>query len=173
MGVYDADLTEEGQELFEGLLVGKQLRLQQMHRDYVTDLPPDLDGEEFVNVASTPKCKVQGLALRYATEAPPLPGKAGTSAYMAFDVDDHIPSSGPAPVRSLHILTTQGHPDFTEETVGLLASSETEMGAASQETVAEFLRTASKPHDGKAVFVTFLTMLGYEPARDEGGPTFS
>lgn len=171
--MYDADLTEEGHELFDGLLAGRQLRLEQVHRDIVTDLPPDLDGEEFLNLASTPKCKVQGLALRYMTEAPPLPGKAGTSAYMAFDVDDHIPSSGPAPVRSLHILTTQGHPEFTPELVALLASSKTEMGTASAETIAEFTATANKPHDGTAVGVIFLAMLGYEPARDEGGPTFS
>lgn len=149
------------------------MKLQQVHRDIVLDVPPDFQGEDFILLGSTPRCKVQGLALKYPTEAPPLPSSAGTSSYMAFDISDHISSSGPVPARSLHILTTQGHPEFTTSIVELIMGVRSEMGVIQGELLEEGKERAPKPHDGLKVGAVMLSMLGYEEAKDESGTHFS
>jgi len=57
IGVYDVDLTELGQRLFQK----ESLRIQQMHRDHVPSLPPN-----FLLLGSTPKCGIQGMLLPYS-----------------------------------------------------------------------------------------------------------
>lgn len=168
------ELTEEGREVLGWEENEKLLRLQQVHRDEVAELPPDHEGEEFICLGSTPRCKVQGLALKYITEAPPLPSAAGTSAYTAFDVtDSSLASSGPHPARSLHVLTTQGHPEFDQSIVELIMGVRSEMGVIEGDLLQEGQERAPRPHDGFRIGEAILAMLGYEAARDEGGSQFS
>ncbi|KDN52922.1 class I glutamine amidotransferase-like protein [Tilletiaria anomala UBC 951] len=174
VGVYDAQMTEEGKELLNWEPEESScLRLQQVHRDEVIELPPDFNGEEFINLASTARTPIQGIALRYPTECPPIPSVVNTSAYLAFDISDSgISSSGPLPARSLHVLTTQGHPEFNREIVELIMSVKTEMGAITGNLLEEGLQNAQKEHDGLRMGAIFLAMLGYERAKDEGGHSF-
>lgn len=125
LGVYDCDLTDDGRQLlnYEDDDPAAKLRIHQVHRDGVTALPPNC-----VCLASTEHTAIQGLAERYITPAPPLPSVAGTSAYMAFDVSDFgTDSTGPMPVRSAHVLTVQGHPEFDEEIVRTLIDARSEV----------------------------------------------
>lgn len=127
IGTYECKLTEEGRELLGYSQDDTLMRTQEVHRDIVTVLPDD-----FVNLASTEKTQYQGLAKRYPTDAPPLPSIAGTTAYMAFDISDfQSDSSGPLPVRSAHILSVQGHPEFDEEIVTAIIDVRTEVSIRS------------------------------------------
>ena len=140
----------------------------------MASVPPDFQGEEFLNLASTDRTEVQALALKYPTEAPPLPSTAGGSAYLAFDVSDHtLSSSGPAPARSLHILSTQGHPEFNQDIVEKIMSVRSEMGVVQGELLEEGRKRAPRPHDGLRVGAVFLAMLGFQAAKDEGGTHFN
>ncbi|RPA86731.1 putative class I glutamine amidotransferase [Ascobolus immersus RN42] len=57
VAVTEVDLTEEGKRVFG---VDKML-MHQMHRDMVPELPPPLDGQEVQLLASTNRCKIQGM----------------------------------------------------------------------------------------------------------------
>ncbi len=183
LGVYDIELTEDGREILlwdeydqmaEETQEGKKyVRLQQVHRDEVAELPPPFEREEFLNLGFTERSPVQILALKYPTEAPPIPSTAGTSAFIPFDVSDStISSSGASPLRALHILTTQGHPEFDAGIVELIMGVRSEMGVVEGELLKEGQERAPKPHDGLKVGAYFLAMLGYEEAKDEGGTHF-
>jgi GMP synthase-like glutamine amidotransferase len=189
IGVYDVELTPEGQEYlgyaereqhmvrmrsYDGLVLQLMMLLaqhiHQVHRDIVPELPPAFNGTDFLNIGSTARCEVQGLALPYPTDAPPLPSTAGGSAYIAFDVTgEATDSSGPAPARSLQVLTVQGHPEFDEEIVTTLIDARSEMGAISGPDRDEGLRRAPLPHDGKRIGAVILSMLGVEPKRTDEG----
>lgn len=163
LGVYDCELTEEGREILCYPEEENYMRIQEVHRDVVTELPPDC-----INLASTKICQNQGFVKKFITPAPPLPSVAGTSAYMAFDVSDfQTDSSGPSPVRSAHVLTLQGHPEFDEEIVKALIGSRSEMGVISGTLKEEGLERYTKPHDGIHLGAVFLIMLGLEPRRTE------
>lgn len=163
LGVYECQLNEEGRELLQYPEEEQYMRIQQVHRDAVTSLPPDC-----IDLASTERTPYQALAQKYPTPAPPLPSVAGTSAYMAFDVSDfQTDSSGPSPVRSAHVLTLQGHPEFDQEIVHTLIQARSEMGVVTGELKEEALQRYNKPHDGLHLGIVFLMMLGLEPLRTE------
>jgi len=123
LGTYECELTEEGKELLGYNQDESLMRIHQVHRDIVTDLP-----DQCVNLAKTSKTNVQGLAVRFPTDSPPIPSIAGTSAYMAFDVSDtQTDSSGPLPVRSAQVLSVQGHPEFDEDIVTTVVEARTEV----------------------------------------------
>ena len=131
LGTTSCTLTEHGRELlgYDEPTDSDQMAIQQVHKDHVVDLPPDFQGESFENLASTDISPIQSLILKYPTEAPPLASTAQTSAYMAFDIEDsETASSGPHPLRSLHVLTFQGHPEFDREIVENIIEVRTEMG---------------------------------------------
>lgn len=123
VGSYECDLTEEGREMLGYGEEEAVLRIQECHRDHVTEVPRGCE-----LLASTSKSPIQGFALRYPTEAPPLPSTAGTSEYTAFDISDFgTDSSGPMPARSAQVMTLQGHPEFDEEIVTALIFAKTEV----------------------------------------------
>lgn len=97
-------LTEEGQKLVATPENKEQkLRIQQVHSDHVTSVP---DGFELL--ASSEKCPVQMLAKYYQEddmkEGLPPP----------FTHDTELP---PVPYSLVHILTTQGHPEWGPEVI--------------------------------------------------------
>ncbi|SNX84451.1 uncharacterized protein MEPE_03160 [Melanopsichium pennsylvanicum] len=131
---------------------------------------PDFQGERFENLASTDISPIQSLILKYPTEAPPPASTAGTSAYMAFDIEDsETASSGPHPLRSLHVLTFQGHPEFDREFVESIIGIRAEKGIVTGELRERSLENAKKPHDGLKLGRAILTMLGVEEARTDTG----
>lgn len=73
------------------------LRIQQVHADHVTKIP-----EDFVLLASSEKVRIQALAKYYKirdTEEGKAPGYAhGLSSI--------------SPYRDVHIITSQGHPEW-------------------------------------------------------------
>ncbi|PWN41926.1 class I glutamine amidotransferase-like protein [Ceraceosorus guamensis] len=169
LGVYEVELSDEGKEYLgyehgEGIM-----RIHQVHRDIVASAPPDFQGQTFENLGSTSRCSVQGLALRYPTDAPPLPSAVSSSDYIAFDISSVEDSSGPAPSRSLHILTLQGHPEFDAEIVETLIDARTEMGLIQGDLRREGLERAKREHDGARIGRAVLAMLGVEAKRTEEG----
>lgn len=141
-----------------------------MHKDHVPVLPAPYNGNSFVNLATTSNSPIQGLALRYPTDAPPLPSSAGTSAYMAFDISDSgTSSSGPSAQRNLHVLCLQGHPEFDEDIVKKVVDVREEKGILSKEFAKECRANAEKGHDGRKLGKAILATLGVEPARTEEG----
>ena len=131
----------------------------------MTDMPKPVDGDAWELIGSSEKAKIQGLALRYPTEAPPLPSAVKTSSYIAFDVDDSTTSaSGPLPIRNLHVITLQGHPEFNT------AVTENELTALhkgqvlDETTFAGAFGRASEEQDGLETARMLLAMLGVEPA---------
>ncbi|KAL9932887.1 hypothetical protein V8E36_008142 [Tilletia maclaganii] len=169
VGTYQCTLTEEGQG-YLGYDTELEMALQQFHRDTI-EMPPDFEGTEWINLAYTPKTRHQAIGLCYPTEAPPLPSSAGTSSFIAFDLDDMTASSGPSPARALHVLGLQGHPEFNAGIVKAIAAVRTEMGVISEADKEEALERADRPHDGRRIGALILTMLGVEPAKDESGGT--
>lgn len=143
--------------------------IHQVHRDIVVSLPPPFQSEPFINLGYTSRCAIQGLALPYPTEAPPLPSAAGGSSFIAFDINAMDDTSGPSPARSLHVLTLQGHPEFDEEIVKLIIDARTEMGTIDGDLREQGLERAARAHDGRRLGAAVLTMLGVEPRRTESG----
>lgn len=196
IGVYDTELDEEGEEIWgytkwdledergSGQVVElregeegqddatKKLRLQQVHKDHVSEMPEALGTTEFINLASTPATPIHSLALKYPTDSPPLPSVAGTSQFIAFDTFTPPTSSGPSPPRALQFLSVQGHPEFDSEIVKLLIEAKTEMGSVPEEIRDEAKRRAVLEDDSLKVGRRMLCMLGVEEGREEGGNTF-
>ncbi|CEH12496.1 Predicted glutamine synthetase [Ceraceosorus bombacis] len=169
LGVYEVRLSDEG-KAYLGYEHGEDImRIHQVHRDIVVCPPPDFQGQTFVNLGSTSRCSLQGLALRYPTDAPPLPSAVSASEYIAFDISSVQDSSGPAPSRSLHILTLQGHPEFDAEIVETLIDARTEMGLIQGDLRSEGLQRAKRQHDGARIGRAVLAMLGVEAKRTEEG----
>ncbi len=80
---------------------------------------------------------------------------------MAFDIEDiDTASSGPNPLRSLHVLTFQGHPEFDREIVENIIEVRTQMGIVTGELRERSLENAKKPHDGLKLGRAILAMLG-------------
>ncbi|CAO1622296.1 unnamed protein product [Parajaminaea phylloscopi] len=188
LGVYDCDLTEEGEEIWgytkwdeedergssqlrevDEATGNKKLRIQEVHKDYVAEMPEAVGGTDFLSLASTEKTACQSLCLKYPTDSPPLPSVAQTSQFIAFDTFTPPTSSGPSPPRACQILTLQGHPEFDREIVELLVDSKTEMGPLPEGSRAEALERAKKPEDNLKIGRRLLCMLGVEQARHEGG----
>ncbi|KAK0547018.1 hypothetical protein OC845_004305 [Tilletia horrida] len=168
VGTYQCTLTDEGRE-YLGYELETEMALQQFHRDCI-DLPEPFEGTEFINLAYTDKTKCHAIGLPYITDSPPLPSAAGTSSFVAFDLEDGSGySSGPSAARKLHVLGLQGHPEFNAGIVKAIAAVRTEMGVISAEDEEEALERAERPHDGRRVGALILTMLGIEAARDESG----
>ncbi|EST05465.1 Glutamine amidotransferase [Kalmanozyma brasiliensis GHG001] len=170
LGTFSCTLTPHGKELLGYDENETQMAIQQVHKDHVPELPPDFAGESFENLASTEISPIQSLILRYPTEAPPLASTAQASAYMAFDIEDsETASSGPNPLRSMHLLSFQGHPEFDREIVENIIEVRTEMGIVTGELREKSLVNAKKPHDGLKLGRAILAMLGVEEARTDTG----
>lgn len=145
--------------------------LQQAHMDYVCDMPLPVEGDAWQSLGGNEKCPIQGLTLHYPTEAPPLPSSVKTSSYVAFDVEDIATgSSGPMPIRSAHVLTLQGHPEYNAPVMRDLLSQLRESGIINE---TEYEAALSSVHEGQRNLDTakiLLAMLGMEPATAELDP---
>lgn len=140
----------------------------QVHLDRVESLPPPLDGDEWVNLGYSEACPIQGMALQYPSEAPPLPSAVKGSAYVAFDVDDATTgSAGPLPIRRVHVLTLQGHPDYNTRVTRDLLRALRDGQVIDQKAYEDAALTVARSHDGHAIAKMLLAMLGVEPATGE------
>jgi GMP synthase-like glutamine amidotransferase len=95
-----------------------------MHRDHVPEIPPG-----FILLGSTAVSPIQGMVLPY-----PALGE-GT-----------VPSAA-----ETHILTVQGHPEFTGPIVEKMVDFRAERGIIDAERAAKAREDAYKQHDGLGV----------------------
>lgn len=109
IGSTELTLTEEGRKLIASPEdPERKLRIQQVHSDHVTSVP---DGFELL--ASSEKCPVQMLAKYYNDLA------EGNPPGLTHDTE--LP---PRPYSMVHILTTQGHPEWGAEVIDPLIDGE-------------------------------------------------
>lgn len=94
-----------------------------MHRDHVPDVPPS-----FYLLGSTPQCLVHGLALPYQLASP--------SQKLKFSPPN------------IHVLTLQGHPEFTPSIVSHIIDTREKTGAMNAEVVKEGRERAGRKNDG-------------------------
>ncbi|KAH8110957.1 class I glutamine amidotransferase-like protein [Phellopilus nigrolimitatus] len=119
IGTTEIDLTDVGKEVFK---TGKpSIAIQQMHRDHVPAVPPS-----FHSLGSTPISPVHGLVLPYVSGPPSK-------------------ISDPA---NIHILTVQGHPEFTSDIVNAIIDVREKSGAMSAEVVQDGRLRAGREHEG-------------------------
>ncbi|WFD44621.1 GMP synthase (glutamine-hydrolyzing) [Malassezia psittaci] len=142
--------------------------LEQLHYDSVKQMPKPVDDEPWELVGSSEQVPIQGLALRYATEAPPLPSSVKTSSYIAFDVEDSTTSaSGPLAIRHLHVFTLQGHPEFNTAVAQTELTALHECQQMDEATYRAAYKRAGAEQDGLETARMILAMLGVEPALAE------
>lgn len=131
-------------------------------------MPQPVEGDPWILLGGNDSTPIQGLALRYPSEAPPVPSSVKTSSFVVFDVDDMVTNaSGPMPVRGVHVLTLQGHPEFNnpvaQDVIRALASE----GVINDTVCKQALEDATLPHQGLECGKIMLGMLGIEPATVE------
>jgi len=130
LGPTQIQLTDIGKQIFGSY---DTLSIQQMHRDHVPALPPS-----FHLLASTPVSLIQGM-VRFSSGANPTTG---------------------TPLPPIHIITTQGHPEFNESVVTSLVEQRSQSGVITQEAAAEaqtrrFRKTDGVDIIGKAIWENF------------------
>ena len=139
--------------------------LEQAHMDYVSEIPPPVEGDEWQSLGGNEKCPIQGLTLHYPTEAPPLPSSVKTSTYVAFDVEDNVTgASGPMPVRSVHVLTLQGHPEYNASVMQDVLSFVHASGLINEKEFHDGQVRANEKQQNLETAKILLGMLGMEPA---------
>ena len=97
--------------------------IQQMHRDHVPVVPPP-----FHLLGSTPITENQGMVL-FSDSDTPLP-------------------TPDAPIPPIHILTLQGHPEFTANIVKEIVKVRSESGVMDKKTAENARRCADLHNDG-------------------------
>ncbi|KAI5826439.1 class I glutamine amidotransferase-like protein [Schizophyllum commune Tattone D] len=110
-------------EVGKNVFGGKdELYLQQMHRDHVPAIPAG-----FELLGSTPVCPNQGMVQFYEGEG------AATDP------------------RRIHILTVQGHPEFTAEIVDKMVDARAASGVIPADTAKDYARRRAWTNDGVTV----------------------
>ncbi|KAG5351513.1 hypothetical protein C0989_006173 [Termitomyces sp. Mn162] len=104
--------------LAQSLFATDSLTIQQMHRDHVPSLPPST-----LPLASTPTSPIQ--------------------AFVRF-----FPSSQSQSLNNVHILSIQGHPEFTEPIVSHLVSARAKSGVIPPDVAADYHTRREWPNDG-------------------------
>lgn len=94
-----------------------------MHRDHVPNLPPN-----FTLLGSSTVCAVQGMV-------------------QIYDTNENAPSEKIEP-SNVHILTVQGHPEFTASIVEKMVDMRVERGVFDQAVAEKARLDAVKEHDG-------------------------
>ena len=106
--------------------------------------------------------------MRYPSEAPPLPASVKTSSFVVFDVDDMVTNaSGPMPVRGVHVLTLQGHPEYNNQVAQDLIRVLASEVVIDQSVCQKSLEDATQSHQGLECGKIILAMVGVEPATVE------
>lgn len=101
----------------------QSMTIHQMHRDHIIDVPPG-----FQLLGSTPIANNQGMIKLYTDKQP------------GSNIWDNI-----------HILTLQGHPEYTEAIVTGLAEIRSKNGTITPEEAADAERRRYWDHDGVGV----------------------
>ncbi|CCM04362.1 uncharacterized protein FIBRA_06534 [Fibroporia radiculosa] len=99
------------------------LNIQQMHRDHVPAVPPS-----FELLGSTPISLNQGMVRFYEGRGAGTPG-----------------------VEDVHILTVQGHPEFTEHIVDTIVRARESTGVISKDVAEDSRRRGSWRNDGVSI----------------------
>ncbi|EEB90848.1 hypothetical protein MPER_10893, partial [Moniliophthora perniciosa FA553] len=129
VGPTPVKLTELGKEVF-GV---EDLNIQEMHRDYVPDVPPN-----FHLLGSTDVTMNQGMVRFSGNVSPPVdPTK-------------------------IQIFTVQGHPEFTEAIVSEIARARTEKGVMDQETHDDAMRRKDWKNDGPLIAKAIWRIIGVD-----------
>ena len=139
--------------------------VEQFHWDHVAEAPGAFQGTQFELLASSERTPVGGCSLHYPTEATPQPSITGANAYEDFDVDDTCTKAAdPMPIRSVQVLTLQGHPEFDAATVQRELTVLHKAGQIDDKVFDTGMSAAAQPHDGMHLACIILGMLGVEPA---------
>ncbi|KAI0317968.1 class I glutamine amidotransferase-like protein, partial [Amylostereum chailletii] len=121
VGITDIALTDVGQRIFKT----GTFNIQQMHRDHVPSVPPS-----FYLLGSTPVSLNQGM-VRFVDSA------------SSPDLSQPLPP--------IHILTLQGHPEFTKELVNELVDARSASGILDQATAQQARDRTGWRNDGPSV----------------------
>ncbi|GAA5914892.1 hypothetical protein JCM6882_008100 [Rhodosporidiobolus microsporus] len=127
LGTRVLELTDVGKEVFPDK---EQLRVHQMHRDHVPDVPPS-----FELLGSTKDCKVHGLV-------------------------KFVDPSKPFSLENISIITLQGHPEFNSTIVNTLIDYREEKGVISKEVGDVSREAANEHDDGDYIARRILGMFG-------------
>jgi len=122
VAITEVVLTDLGQRIF-GV---PSLNIQQMHRDHVPSVPP-----LFYLLGSTSTTKNQGM--------------------VQFSDPDARPPVADGPMPQIHILTLQGHPEFTGGIVKEVIKARSERGIIDKDTANNGLDCADKRDDGVSI----------------------
>ncbi|KAF7324802.1 Glutamine amidotransferase type-1 domain-containing protein [Mycena kentingensis (nom. inval.)] len=112
----------------------EELNIQEMHQDIVPEVPPQFHLLGSTNVAAN-----QGMVRFVGGGAPP----------------------SPLSLADIHILTVQGHPEFTAPIISILADLRGKAGILTPELLEDVARRSQWRNDGATVAgTTILKMLG-------------
>jgi len=150
IGSTELTLTEEGQKLLGTPGSNEStLKIQQIHSDHVTSVP-----EGFHLLASSKKCKVQSLVKYYKGVVPEF---------------THGAKLPPAPYSQVHILTTQGHPEWDGKHVIIpLVEEFLKDGKIDKELAEEAKENAKRSDDSVILGRALLRVMGvaYQSTHD-------
>lgn len=108
--------------------------IEQVHQDHVLSIP-----EGFSNLATTSICPVHSLVKFYSP-----PSASATRREL---------------LKNIHILTLQGHPEFTGDIVKAIIDVREDRGVLSRDFSAESRERAAQPHEGSTLGRTILEVL--------------
>ncbi|KIY43858.1 class I glutamine amidotransferase-like protein [Fistulina hepatica ATCC 64428] len=135
IGPTSVELTDLGKQLFST----DCLSIQEMHRDHVPQVLPG-----FEPLGSTNTCPNQGM-VRFSSSSIPL----------------HAPV--PRTLSDVHILTVQGHPEFTRPIVDKLVELRSAKGTFDASLTGDYAQRKENAHNGIDVLgKTVWRILGYE-----------
>ena len=132
--------------------------IQQMHLDHVTSLPPG-----FELLGSTAKCPVHGMLLKYPEDAPQY---AGLISQEDRNIAPTLPKSDL--LSRTHIITVQGHPEFTSSIVSRIIDAREASGRMNETVVAEGRANMARSHEGIGLVGRAIwRVLGVETETDK------
>ncbi|KAG8837574.1 hypothetical protein FRC20_006698, partial [Serendipita sp. 405] len=121
-GIWEIGVTEVGLTAIGKEVFGSDtIAIQQFHRDHVPTIPPG-----FQLLGSTSVSPIQGMVRPYPTVA-----------------EGGVPSAD-----EIHILTVQGHPEFTGPIVERIVDVREERGILSNSRATQARQDGHKHHDG-------------------------
>ncbi|CCA69183.1 related to P.aeruginosa anthranilate synthase component II [Serendipita indica DSM 11827] len=118
----------------------ESVAIQQFHRDHVPSLPSG-----FILLGSTTTSPIQGMLLPYSPSA-----------------DGAIPTA-----QDTHILTVQGHPEFTGPIVEKITGVREQRGILDKARAARARTDAYKPHDGAGAIAKAVWKILLAPSTQQ------